>query len=172
MRQSILILLDWLLCSIPSSAGISEAVVSGVVLVLLWRGKRVEISLHVALGLGVEFCLERGQLLGHAEETSNFYTKNHPDYICGNKKQYRGGLTIWPSQPTICLTFVKLMFLVWLVRQNQPPQRLAQKRLDEFVTKRSNRIINRTVEINVRCSHINCPIRNNLNLWWLDTSIE
>lgn len=87
MRQSILILLDWLLCMFPGSAGVSEAVVSGVMLVLLWRGEGVEVTLHVALGLGVEFGLERRQLLGHAEETSNFYTKNHPDYVCGEKKQ-------------------------------------------------------------------------------------
>lgn len=86
MRQSILILLDWLLCAFPGPARISEAVVSGVVLVLLWRGKGVEVSLHVALGLGVELCLKGGQLLGHAEETSNFYTKNHPDYICEDKQ--------------------------------------------------------------------------------------
>lgn len=86
MRQSILILLDWLLCVFPGSTRISEAVVSGVVLVLLRRGKRVEVSLHIALGLGVELCLEGGQLLGHAEETSNFDTKNHPDYICGEKE--------------------------------------------------------------------------------------
>lgn len=86
MRQSILILLDWLLCAFPGSARISEAVVSGVVLVLLWRGKGVEISLHIALGLGVEFCLKGRQLLGHAEETSNFYAENHPDYICGEKE--------------------------------------------------------------------------------------
>lgn len=83
MRQSVLILLDWLLCSIPSSAGISEAVVSGVVLVLLRWGERVEVSLHVALGLSVELCLEWGQLLGHAEEAADFYAKNHPDYIYG-----------------------------------------------------------------------------------------
>ena len=88
MRQSILILLDWLLCTFPGSAGISEAVVRGVMLVLLRRGEGVEVSLHVALGLSVEFCLERGQLLGHAEETSNFYTKNHPDYICGQRQMH------------------------------------------------------------------------------------
>lgn len=87
MRQSILILLDWLLCAFPGAARISEAVVAAVVLVLLWRSEGVEVSLHVALGLGVEFCLEGGQLLGHAEKTSNFYTKNHPDYICEDKQR-------------------------------------------------------------------------------------
>ena len=92
MRKSILILLDWLLCAFPGSTGISEAVVSGIVLVLLWRGEGVEVSLHVALGLGIEFCLEGRQLLGHAEETSNFYTKNYPDYICGEQK-HKHGLT-------------------------------------------------------------------------------
>lgn len=97
MRQSILILLDWLLCTFPGSARISEAVVSGVMLVLLWRGEGVEVSLHVPLGLGVELCLEGGQLLGHAKETSNFYTKNHPDYIYGEKKH---GLTVWLRQDT------------------------------------------------------------------------
>lgn len=86
MRLSIVILLDWLLRAFPRPARICEAAVSGVVLVLLWRGKGVEVSLHIALGLGIEFCLEGGQLLGHAEETSNFYTKNYPDYICGENK--------------------------------------------------------------------------------------
>lgn len=86
MRQSVLILLDWLLRSVPGSAGISEAVVGRLVLILLWRGKRVEVSLHVALGLGVEFRLKRGQLLGHTEESSHLHAKNHPDYICAERK--------------------------------------------------------------------------------------
>lgn len=85
-RQSVFVLLDWLLCAFPRAAGISEAVVSGVVLVLLWRGEGVEVFLHVALGLSVEFGLERRQLLGHAEEPTDLYAKNHPDYICGEKK--------------------------------------------------------------------------------------
>lgn len=99
MRQSILILLDWLLCMFPGSARVSEAVVSGVMLVLLWRGEGVEVTLHVALGLGVEFGLERRQLLGHAEETSNFYTKNHPDYVCGEKKQMSTYQSVIVKQP-------------------------------------------------------------------------
>lgn len=86
MRQSVLILLDWLLRSVPVAAGITEAVVGGVVLVLLRWGEGVEISLHVPLGLGVELRLKRGQLLGHAEEPSDFYTEDHPDYIWGEKK--------------------------------------------------------------------------------------
>lgn len=85
MRQSVLILLDWLLRSVPVAAGIAEAVVGGVVLVLLRWGEGVEISLHVPLGLGVELRLERGQLLGHTEEPSDFYTEDHPDYIWGEK---------------------------------------------------------------------------------------
>lgn len=86
MRQSILILLDWLLRAFPGPTRISEAVVGAVVLVLLWRGEGVEVSLHVALGLGVELRLEGGQLLGHAEKTSDFYTKNHPDHVCEDKQ--------------------------------------------------------------------------------------
>lgn len=89
MRQSVLILLDWLLCAFPSATRISEAVVSGFVLVLLWRGERVEVSLYVPLGLGVELRLEGGQLLRHTEQTSDFYTKNHPDNICGKTRAER-----------------------------------------------------------------------------------
>lgn len=74
MRQSILIVSVWLLCSIPGSAGVCEAAVSCITLVLLWGGKRVEIFLDVTLWLRVEFCLKGGQLLGHAEKPSNFYT--------------------------------------------------------------------------------------------------
>lgn len=86
MRQSVLILLDWLLRAFPGSAGVSEAI-GRIVLVLLWRGEGVEVSLNVALGLSVEFCLEGRQLLGHAEETSDFYAENHPDYVCEGKRR-------------------------------------------------------------------------------------
>lgn len=87
VRQSGLILLDRLLRALPRAAGLSEAAVGGVVLVLLRRGERVEVSPHVALRLGVEFRLEGRQLLGHAEEAADLDGQNHPDYVCGEKKR-------------------------------------------------------------------------------------
>lgn len=73
MWQSVLILPVWLLRSIPGPAGVREAVVSCVTLVLLRGGERVEIFLDVTLRLRVEFCLKGRQLLGHPEKPSNFY---------------------------------------------------------------------------------------------------
>lgn len=81
VRQSVLILLDWLLRPVPVGAGVSEAAVGGVVLVLLRRGEGVEVSLHAALGLRVELRLERGQLLGDAEESPDFHAEDHPDHV-------------------------------------------------------------------------------------------
>lgn len=82
VRQSVLILLDRLLRPLPVGAGVSEAaVVGGVVLVLLRRGEGVEVSLHAALRLRVELRLERGQLLGDAEEAPDFHAEDHPDHV-------------------------------------------------------------------------------------------
>lgn len=74
MRQSILILPVWLSRSIPGSAGLGEAAVRCVTLVLLWGGEGVEILLDVTLRLRVELCLKGGQLLRHPEKASNFHT--------------------------------------------------------------------------------------------------
>lgn len=104
MWQSILILLVWLLCSIPGSAGLCEAAVSCVTLVFLWGGERVEVFLDVALRLCVEFRLKGGQLLGHPEKPSNFYTQNHPNDICGDvweKKKHSKSSNLSLLQPTV-----------------------------------------------------------------------
>lgn len=89
VRQSVLILLDLLLRSVPVGAGVSEAAVGGVMLVLLRRRKGVEVSLHAALGLGVELRLERGELLGHAEESPDLHAEDHPDYVWGRGRRVR-----------------------------------------------------------------------------------
>lgn len=86
MRQSVLSLRDRLLRVIPGSSGISETTVSCVVLVFLRRSKGVEVSLHAALRLCVEFCLKGRKLLGHSKETTHFYAKNNPDYVCERKR--------------------------------------------------------------------------------------
>lgn len=111
VRQSILIWLDWLLCALPGSSGVSEAAVSGIVFVLLWRSERVEVSLHVALRLRVEFRLKGRKLLSHAEETSDFYAKNHPDYIC-RKKEYVFRMMLYNSALCCYKLHVSVFFLL------------------------------------------------------------
>jgi hypothetical protein len=75
-------LLDGVLHALPGSSRVFQVVVvSGVVFALLWRGEGVEVSLHVAVRLCVELCLEGGQLLCYAQKASHLYTEDHPDHI-------------------------------------------------------------------------------------------
>lgn len=87
MRQSVLILLDGVLRALPGSSRVFQVVVvSGVVFALLWRGEGVEVSLHVAVRLRVELCLEGGQLLCHAQKAPHLYTEDHPDHVCVDRE--------------------------------------------------------------------------------------
>jgi hypothetical protein len=87
VRQSVFILLDGVLPALPGSSRLFEVVVvSGVVFALLWRGKRVEVSLYVAVRLGVELRLEAGKLLCHAQKATHLYAEDHPDDVCVDRE--------------------------------------------------------------------------------------
>lgn len=78
MRQSVFILLDSVLPTLPGSSRLFEVVVvSGVMFALLWRGKRVEVSLYVAVRLGVELRLEAGKLLCHTQKATHLHAEDH-----------------------------------------------------------------------------------------------
>lgn len=59
---------------------------------LLWRGKRVEVSLYVAVRLGVELRLEAGKLLCHTQKATHLHAEDHPDDICVDREWHTPGI--------------------------------------------------------------------------------